>query len=269
MQKKGEGGKIDTRSNCTPQVGKRFQRRFCDNLKLSMSSDLMLKILAVATLASFLSLSVYAQQTKPKQPVIVQPGAPGQPTRTLPSSTRPTLPPTSAADVQFMQHMIMHHAQAVEMTALINSHTDNKDLRSLGARISRSQSDEIKFMQRWLAARGEPVTPPMHNMPNHNMAGHDMPGMDMSKHEMLMPGMLTAKQMDALKNAKGQEFDRLFLKGMIQHHNGALIMVKDLFDTAGSGQDAELFNFVTDVDTGQRAEIKIMQTMLGEKPEED
>jgi uncharacterized protein (DUF305 family) len=227
------------------------------------------RLLVVATLGSFLSLPVYAQQAEPKQPVIVQPGAPGQPTRTLPSSTRPTLPPTSPADVQFMQHMIMHHAQAVEMTALINSHTDNKDVRSLGARISRSQSDEIKFMQRWLAARGESISPRMENMPAHNMPGHDMPGMDMSKHEMLMPGMLTAKQLDALKKAKGQEFDHLFLTGMIQHHNGALIMVKDLFDTAGSGQDAELFNFVTDVDTGQRAEIKIMQTMLGEKPEEE
>ena len=217
-------------------------------------------ILAVATIASFLSVSIYAQQAKPTQPVIVQPGAPGQPTRTLPSSTRATLPPTSRADIEFMQHMIMHHAQAVEMTALINSHTENKDVRSLGARISRSQSDEINFMKRWLAARGEAVAAPMM---------HDMPGMDMSHHEMLMPGMLTAKQMDALKNAKGQEFDHLFLTGMIQHHNGALDMVKDLFNSAGSGQDAELFNFVTDVDTGQRAEIKIMQTMLGEKPEED
>ena len=227
------------------------------------------RLVAVATLAIFLTLPIYAQQAGPKQPVIVQPGAPGQPTRTLPPSTRPTLPPTSPADVQFMQHMIMHHAQAVEMTALINSHTENKDVRSLGARISRSQSDEIKFMQRWLAARGQSVAPPMHQMTGHNMTGHDMPGMDMSNHEMLMPGMLTAKQMDALRNAKGQEFDHLFLTGMIQHHNGALIMVKDLFNTAGSGQDAELFNFVTDVDTGQRAEIKIMQTMLGEKPEEE
>ena len=79
---------------------------------------------------------------------------------------------------------------------------------------------------------------------------------------MLMPGMLTAKQMDELKKASGKEFDRLFLSGMIQHHNGALTMVQDLFDTAGAGQDAELFNFATDVDSGQRAEIKIMQTML-------
>jgi uncharacterized protein (DUF305 family) len=97
----------------------------------------------------------------------------------------------------------------------------------------------------------------------------DMPGMDMSSHQMLMPGMLTAKQMEALRKAKGAEFDRLFLTGMIQHHQGALTMVKDLFDSAGAGQDAELFNFVTDVDTGQRAEIKIMQTMLGENPQEE
>jgi uncharacterized protein (DUF305 family) len=81
--------------------------------------------------------------------------------------------------------------------------------------------------------------------------------------------MLTVEQMDALKNARGEEFDRLFLTGMIQHHNGALKMVKDLFNTAGAGQDAELFNFATDVDSGQRAEIKIMQTMLGEKPKEE
>jgi len=187
---------------------------------------------------------------------VVQPGAPGQPTRSLPASTRATLPPHSPADTQFMQNMIMHHAQAVEMTALMESHTQNKELRSLGARISRSQSDEISFMKRWLMARGESTSAPMHHMP----------GMDMSSHEMLMPGMLTAKQMAALRKAKGKEFDQLFLRGMIQHHNGALIMVKDLFDTAGAGQDAELFNFASDVDSGQRAEIKIMQTMLGENP---
>src|SRR6185295_7793689 len=155
-------------------------------------------------------------------PVVVQPGAPGQPTRTLPPSTRATLPPRSPADLQFMQGMIMHHAQAVEMTALIESHTTTAALRSLGARISHSQSDEIKFMKRWLEARGEPVSPALHEMTA-------MPGMDMSSHKMnaaihsmLMPGMLTPKQMQALKKAKGREFDRLFLTGMIQHHNGAL-----------------------------------------------
>ena len=212
-------------------------------------------LLSAATLAGLLSVPVFAQQADPKGPVVVQPGAPGQPTRTLPSSTKATLPPRSPKDVEFMQGMIMHHAQAVEMTALIESHTENKSLRLLGARISKSQSDEIEFMKRWLEARGEPTSLPM----------PEMPGMDMSSHQMLMPGMLTAKQMEALRNAKAEEFDHLFLTGMIQHHNGALIMVKDLFDTAGAGQDAEVFNFATDVDSGQRAEIRIMQTMLGEK----
>jgi len=211
--------------------------------------------------ACLLSLSIFGQQAEPPSPVVVQPGAPGQPTRTLPSSTRVTLMPVSPADVKFMQGMIMHHAQAVEMTALIESHTENKEIRTLGSRISRSQSDEIKFMKRWLEARGESTSMVMSAGPE--MPGMAMPGMNMSSHQMLMPGMLTAKQMDALRKARGQEFDRLFLTGMIQHHNGALIMVKDLFDTGGAGQDAELFNFTTDVDSGQRAEIRIMQTVLG------
>jgi uncharacterized protein (DUF305 family) len=159
-----------------------------------------------------------------------------------------------------MQGMIMHHAQAVEMTALIESHTENEDLRSLGARISRSQSDEIKFMKRWLASRGQPISEATHDMRHMNMSHESM---------SLMPGMLSSEQMEALRKAKGEEFDHLFLKGMIQHHGGALIMVKDLFDTAGAGQDAELFNFATDVDSGQRAEIRVMQNMLERNPRKD
>jgi uncharacterized protein (DUF305 family) len=213
----------------------------------------------VLVLHAFLAASVLffpaasAQQSDPSKPVVVQPGPPGAPSKTLPSSTRASLPPRSPADVEFMQGMIMHHEQAVEMTAMISSHTQNKDLRTLGARISSSQSDEIKFMKRWLAARGESVPNPMPTMP-----GMDMPHQPMA----LMPGMLTPEQMEALRKAKGAEFDRLFLVGMIQHHNGALTMVKDLFDTAGAGQDAEIFNFATDADNTQRAEIKIMQSML-------
>ena len=217
--------------------------------------------MAGSVVIGLFSLTVCAQR-KDTTPVVVQPGAPGQPTRTLPPSTRATLPPGSPADVQFMQGMIMHHGQAVEMTALIESRTVNKDLQSLGARISSSQVDEIRFMKRWLEARGEPISPMMPEMAGMHMPGH-------ASHKMLMPGMLSEKQMEALKKAKGEEFDRLFLAGMIQHHGGALIMVKDLFDTAGAGQDAELFNFATDVDSGQRAEIRIMQTMLGEKPLEE
>jgi uncharacterized protein (DUF305 family) len=206
------------------------------------------------------SSALWAQQSDSERPVVVQPGAPGKPSRTLPPSTRATLPPRSQADVEFMQGMIMHHSQAVEMTTLIASHTENKDLRLLGARISSSQSDEIKFMRRWLAARGERVS----------MAKPGMPGMNMSREPMaLMPGMLTPEQMEALRKAKGAEFDHLFLTGMIQHHNGALTMVKDLFDTAGAGQDAELFNFATDADNSQRAEIRIMQAMLEKKSLEE
>ena len=98
------------------------------------------------------------------------------------------------------------------------------------------------------------------------MAAPGMPGMDMSSQPMaLMPGMLTPEQMEALRKAKGAEFDHLFLTGMIQHHNGALTMVKDLFDTAGAGQDADIFDFATDAGNTQRAEIRIMQSMLNKK----
>lgn len=221
-------------------------------------------IAAAVAATCLLSTFTFAQQADSKA-VVVQPGAPGQPTRILPPSTRAKLPPTSPKDVEFMQGMIVHHAQAVEMTALIASRTENKELRLLGARISHSQSDEMNFMKRWLEIRGEPVSPSMPKMPDMNMANHNM-NMSSDQNRMLMPGMLTPKQMDALRNASGAEFDRLFLTGMIQHHNGALVMVNDLFDTAGAGQDAQLFNFATDVDSGQRAEIERMRNMLGEKP---
>jgi uncharacterized protein (DUF305 family) len=211
-------------------------------------------LIAAGASASF-PTRASAQQTSP--PVVVQPGAPGQPSKTLPASTRPTLPQRSAADVAFMQGMIMHHSQAVEMTALIASHTQNKEVRSLGEKISRSQSDEIGFMRRWLTARGEPVSIAMPGMEDMDMSGNPIEP---------MPGMLTPKQMEALQNAKGAEFDRLFLNGMIQHHQGAVTMVKDLFDTPGAGQDADLFDFATDADNTQRAEITIMQNMLKEKP---
>ncbi len=157
----------------------------------------------------------------------------------------------------------MHHSQAVEMTALIPSHTKNGDLRSLGARIASSQMDEIKFMKRWLMARGESLSMPAANMP-------DMSGMQMSHEQKpLMPGMLTPRQMEALRNAHGSGFDHLFLTGMIQHHQGALTMVKDLFNTAGAGQDADVFNFATDADNTQTAEIRIMQTMLEKENAEE
>ena len=211
---------------------------------LSRFAAVFILLLAAST------TTIYAQQqSAPEQPVVVQPGAPGKPSKTLPPDTSGKLPPRAHADVEFMQGMIMHHQQAVEMTALIASHTENKELRTLGARISSSQTDEIKFMKRWLTARGEPVSMPMEGM----------------HHPMLMPGMLTPEQVEALRKAKGAGFDHLFLTGMIQHHNGALTMVKDLFDTAGAGQDAELFDFATDADNTQRAEIRVMDGMLDKK----
>jgi uncharacterized protein (DUF305 family) len=227
------------------------KRRFPSLRVFALAGSLILVIAP----ANFFCFTASAQQAE--GPVVVQPGAPGKPSRKLPPSTTAKLPPQSQTDVEFMQGMIMHHAQAVEMTALIPSHTQSKELRTLGARISHSQSDEINFMKRWLAVRGEPVSMPMAGM---NMPHHSMP---------LMPGMLTPEQMEALRKAKDAEFDQLFLTGMIQHHGGALTMVKDLFDTAGASQDAELFNFATDVDSGQRAEIRIMQAILEKKSQEE
>jgi uncharacterized protein (DUF305 family) len=139
------------------------------------------------------------------------------------------------------------------MTALIPSHTDNPAIRKLGAKISLSQTDEMNFMKRWLTARNQPTDMSMPGMPDMDMHGNPMP---------LMPGMLSPKQMETLRASHGAEFDRLFLAGMIQHHTGALTMVDQLFKSPGAGQDADLFNFATDVDNTQRAEIRIMQNLL-------
>jgi uncharacterized protein (DUF305 family) len=181
---------------------------------------------------------------------IVQPGAPGQSSKILSPETavipRRTPP---VADISFMQGMIMHHSQAVEMTDLLRTRSRDKNLQTLGKRISISQSDEMKYMKQWLEDRGQPASLEHAHMDHKG----DMP---------LMPGMLTAQQMKALEQATGPAFDHLFLTGMIQHHTGALIMVQDLFDTPGAGQDAVLFDFATDIDNTQRAEINIMRGML-------
>jgi len=210
----------------------------------------------LAGLLCCLPAAVHAQQSPQDSVSVVQPGAPGTPSHRLPSSTHAQTTQRSQADVDFMQGMIMHHGQAVEMTALIPSHTDNKEVRALGARISLSQTDEMRFMKRWLLVRGESVSMSMPGMPDMDKSGKPMHA---------MPGMLTPAQMDALRGAKGAEFDRLFLTGMIQHHTGALVMVKELFDAPGAGQDAELFDFATDVDNSQRAEIRLMNDILKEK----
>lgn len=209
----------------------------------------------------------FGQQSAP----IVQPGAPGGTSKNVTAAAvGATAREPAKADVEFMQGMIMHHSQAVEMTALMPTHTHNKDLLAFGKRISISQTDEMKYMKQWLEDRGKPVEM-AHDM--GSMAGMDQSKMDHSKMDhskmgapsaalMLMPGMLTPEQMKALAKATGPQFDHLFLTGMIQHHGGALTMVQELFDTPGAGQDNVLFDFATDVDNTQSAEIRIMQAML-------
>ena len=197
-----------------------------------------------------------------QQPTIVQPGAPGEPSKTLtPAEARAgNAPAYAAADVAFMQGMIHHHAQAVEMVELLKTHTTDPDMRKLGQRIELSQRDEIKMMRHWLEAHGQQAPDPLGHE-GHDMAG--MPGMAGASTPM-MPGMLTAAQMQQLAAAHGREFDRLFLKGMIQHHGGALTMVQQLFDTRGAAQDSDIFAFASDVDADQRMEIHRMSSMLEE-----
>lgn len=155
----------------------------------------------------------------------------------------------TAADARFMQGMIGHHAQALEITALLASRTASETMRKLALRIQISQADEIQMMRRWLEARGLQV-------PNEH--AHHMPGVT------LMPGMLTPEEMERLAGAIGAAFDRLFLDFMIKHHEGALIMVKELFSTPGAGQESEIFAFASDVDADQRMEIDRMRPMLQE-----
>lgn len=211
-----------------------------------------------------LSAAAASGQPASQSATIVQPGAPGQNSRTL---TRETAAPTprapAPADISFMQGMIMHHSQAVEMTDLLRTRGRSPDLQALGKRISISQTDEIKFMKQWLEDRGQPVSMQPDHM-DHVGGMKNMAHMDHSKMDAmpLMPGMLTPQQMKALEKAAGPAFDHLFLTGMIQHHTGALVMVQDLFDVPGAGQDALLFDFATDVDNTQRAEIEIMRRML-------
>jgi uncharacterized protein (DUF305 family) len=185
-------------------------------------------------------------------PVLIQPGAPGEAARAISSAEASDTSRTSTtlADVRFMQDMISHHAQAVEMTALLRTRTARADMRLLAGRIEASQEDEIAFMRRWLEARGH-AAPEAH-------AHHEHGG-------MLMPGMLTAEEMTRLASAAGPDFDRLFLEGMIKHHAGALDMVATLFGTPGAGQESEIFAFASDVDADQRIEIGRMQSMLSER----
>jgi uncharacterized protein (DUF305 family) len=206
------------------------------------------------------AIMLVASALAAQQAPIVEPGAPGQPSKTLPPNTKPTPIPLNPADVDFMQGMIMHHNQAVVMTAMIPSHTANPEVREIGRKIATSQTSEMELMKHWLQARNKPTDMSMPGMPDMDMHGNPMP---------LMPGMLSPAQMNALSHATGPQFDYLFLTGMIQHHTGALTMVHQLFAQPGAGQDADLFNFATDVDNTQRAEIRIMQSILAHDSAKD
>jgi uncharacterized protein (DUF305 family) len=189
-------------------------------------------------------------------PLIVQPGAPGQATRVISAEKATDLSRVqySAADVRFMQGMIGHHAQALEMAALVPERTTRDDMRLLAKRIDLSQADEIRMMQHWLEARGQQVPGPH----AHHAAG-----------ATLMPGMLSTEEMARLAAAKGDAFDRLFLELMIKHHEGALTMVKELYATAGAGQESEIYAFTSDVDADQRMEIDRMRGMIAMSKEQE
>jgi len=187
-------------------------------------------------------------------PNVVQPGAPGEPTRTLPAESLERLKPPkyTPADVRFMQGMIPHHAQALRMTDLVPTRSSDEGLKLLATRIALSQDTEIEQMRTWLKARGEDV-PELHSAHGHAHGGG----------QELMPGMLTEPQLKKLAATHGKAFYRLFLESMIRHHQGAMQMVTELFDANG-GAEPEAGQFARHVDADQQIEIARMRTMLAE-----
>jgi len=193
--------------------------------------------------------------------VVIQPGAPGEEGTLIedPDALSLGLGTHTQADVEFMQGMIHHHAQAIEMVELMEGRTNARDLLMLGKRIDISQQSEIKLMIGWLEERDEEV-PMMHS-------GGDAAHMhgDHTNHDMdqpMMPGMLSAEQMQLLRDSESTEFYRYWLTFMIQHHEGALTMVDELFDNPGAGQNQDIFHFASEVDIDQRIEILRMRQML-------
>jgi uncharacterized protein (DUF305 family) len=196
------------------------------------------------------------RQDPPTSPPIFQPGAPGQPTRTVTAEQAAELARTTYtdADVRFMQHMIVHHAQAVEMARLLEVRGHSPQVKALGRRIAIGQASEMDLMRGWLQARGQPVEArDLH-------AGHAASPSETA----LMPGMLSPAQMARLAAAEGAEFDRLFLEGMIQHHQGALDMVEELLALPDSAEDTLLSDFATSVVADQSSEILRMRSLLAE-----
>jgi len=210
----------------------------------------------------------------PASPPIFQPGAPGQPSRVVAPEQAQALGRTSftAADVGFMQHMIVHHAQAVEMVALLETRGSDARVKLLGRRIALSQEAEMAIMRGWLEERGQPVEMQgmdhgMHGMNHagmdHSAMGHGAPATDPDD-TPVMAGMLTPRQMRTLAASSGPEFDRLFLTGMIQHHQGALDMVATLMETPNAAEDTLLSDFTASVVADQQAEILRMRSLLSD-----
>ncbi len=206
---------------------------------------------AAIVLASVAFLSLGAAVSPAQQPPIVQPGAPGEPSRAISADDASDLAGIrfTDADVKFMQGMIPHHAQALEMTELLDTRTASDTMQQMARRIELSQEDEIQMMQEWLRERGQTVT---------ETDAHHAPGW------MPMPGMLTPEEMDRLTAAEGVEFDRQFLELMIKHHRGALTMVENLLDQRGAAQDSQLFAFTSDIEADQSMEIDRMDALLAE-----
>ena len=186
---------------------------------------------------------------------MVQLGAPGEAGKTLsPDEAEAIEDPTwTDADVEFVQMMLPHHQQALEMTALVEDRAADPDLAQLAERIEVSQQDEIALLEKWLSQRGEMVSG-MHG-------GHGGHG-DQGGHQD-MPGMLTPAQLDQLARSKGERFDRLFLQGMIRHHEGAVVMVETLLTGGEGGQESEVFQLASHIGTDQQVEIAAMKKRLG------
>ena len=211
-------------------------------------------LLAAAAAASCASASTGGPQAPANGdgPRIVQPGAPGQGAREFDGTLAEIQGAEyTDADVAFMQGMIHHHAQALEMTALVNERTSSQGFRRMALRMQISQTDEIAMMQTWLRERG-------HDVPQ--VGSHGM----MHGGHMMMPGMLSEAQMQSLRGARAEAFERFFLEYMIQHHQGAITMVHGLLDTPGAAQESTINFFANEVDADQTIEIQRMQDMLGQ-----
>ncbi len=219
------------------------------SVRILLGCSAMVGMMAMANVA--------AAQNAP----IVQPGAPGQQSRALTAQEAARVAETrfSPADVRFMQDMIPHHQQAVEMAALVRGRSNTKAVVDIAARIDASQADEIRFMQDWLRERGQTAPDPGAGHAAH--AGHDMGHGDHSGHGM-MAGMATPEQMKQLAAARGAAFDRLFLERMIAHHEGAIVMADTLLAAGGSAYEPQLFQFVNDVVNEQQGEIERMNVLL-------